>query len=104
MADPAANTHWLGLDGKTIAITGASGGIGRAIALAAAEAGACLALLDRDLAGCKELADQLRSRPRACAAIGCDVSSQDSVVAAAEQARRALGPINILINNAGILK
>src|SRR5947209_3453979 len=99
-----ADSHWLGLDGKTIAITGASGGIGRAIATAAADAGASLALLDRDLAGCRELVEELHGRARPSVAIRCDVSRQDSVAAAADEARRALGPINILINNAGILK
>jgi NAD(P)-dependent dehydrogenase (short-subunit alcohol dehydrogenase family) len=94
------SAEWLGLAGKVCAVTGAGGGIGRAVALGLAGAGARLALLDRDAAG---LAETAHLAPGAVA-IACDVSDPASVAAAAETSLAAHGPCDVLVNNAGLLR
>lgn len=101
---PDSENHWLGLHGYVVVVTGAAGGIGSAIALTAAEAGAAVALLDRDLARCEELAHQLKAKSARCLPVHCDVSLPHSVTAAAEAVTEALGPSDVLVNNAGIAK
>lgn len=95
-----SGTDWLGLAGKQCAITGAGGGIGRAVALAMAEAGAQPVLLDRDVATCAETAALLRQAGVEAPVIACDVTDPASVNAAATQA----GPCDVLVNNAGLLR
>ena len=90
------------LHGTVCAVTGAGGGIGRAIALALSQAGGRVALLDRDEAGC---ADTLRLLGGGDAmAVACDVSDQGSVQAAAAAVQDRLGPCGVLVNNAGVLR
>lgn len=91
---------WLGLGGKTAAITGAGGGIGRAVALGLAKVGAKPILLDRDTTTMAETQAALRALGVEAPAIACNIADQASVTAAAEQA----GPVDILVNNAGILR
>jgi NAD(P)-dependent dehydrogenase (short-subunit alcohol dehydrogenase family) len=95
--------EWLGLAGATAVITGAGGGIGRAIALGFARAGAAaLALLDRDEAAASGTAREIAG-PRALA-LACDVADPASVAAAAVRAEAELGPADVLVNNAGLLR
>ena len=61
---------WLGLNAKTVVITGAGGGIGQALARAFAEQGARVALLDRDLTRSGPLAEELGGGAFACGYIG----------------------------------
>ena len=84
-----------------VVITGASAGLGRAIAHAYAKKGACLALLARNPEALEAAAKEclLLGSPRALA-IPTDVSDDSAVEAAAERAQRELGPIDIWINNA----
>jgi NAD(P)-dependent dehydrogenase (short-subunit alcohol dehydrogenase family) len=91
---------YLGLAGKVCAVTGAGGGIGRAVALAMAEAGAQPVLLDRDPATCQETATMLAGIGIQAPCIACDVSDPASVTAAA----KAAGPCDVLVNNAGVLQ
>lgn len=91
---------WLGLQDRVCVVTGAGGGIGRAIALSFAQAGARVALLDRDEAGS---AETLRLTEGAVA-IACDVSDQAAVQRAAETVQDRLGPCDVLVNNAGLLR
>jgi NAD(P)-dependent dehydrogenase (short-subunit alcohol dehydrogenase family) len=93
-------TDWLGLSGKIAAITGAGGGIGRAVALGLARVGAKPILLDRDMTTCAETQAQLQAMGVDAPAIACDIADAARVKAAAEQA----GPVDILVNNAGILR
>ncbi len=90
------------LDGKVAVITGASRGIGSAVAAALAQSGAAVALLGRDARALAATADTL-------AAAGCraqyfcvDVADVASIEAAFERVERSLDHIDILINNAGI--
>lgn len=88
--------------GKVVAITGAAGGLGRALAIAFAGAGARVAALDCDAAGAEALAAELRSAGRQAQGLACDVTD----AAACERAMAAVieswGSIDVLINNAGI--
>ncbi len=93
-------SDWLGMAGKTAAITGGGGGIGRAVAVGMARVGVTPILLDRDMGGCDRTLAALRLVGVEARAIACDISDQASVLAAAAEA----GPVDILINNAGILR
>ena len=90
---------YLGLSGKVCVVTGAGGGIGRAVALAMARAGARPVLVDRDAATCAETAAALSGMGVEAACLTCDVADPASVTAAA----KATGPCDILVNNAGLL-
>lgn len=90
------------LRGKTALITGASRGIGRAIALAFADEGATLALAARSMPELEELAREIESRGRRAFAVQLDVADQGSIDAAKRVVTEKLGPIHILVNNAGI--
>ena len=96
--------EWLGLQGKVCTVTGAGGGIGRAIALSLARAGGRLALLDRDEAGSAETLRQARDAGADAIALACDVSDPAGVAAAAEAVQRQFGPCAVLVNNAGLLR
>jgi 3-oxoacyl-[acyl-carrier protein] reductase len=92
------------LAGKNAVVTGASRGIGRAIALGLAEAGADIVFTYREKRDeANAVAAQIRDRGRRALALKMDVTDRASVVAAADAAR-GFGPISILVNNAGINK
>lgn len=93
------------LHGKSAFVTGASRGIGRAIAIGLAQAGADIALTyhaQREEAG--KVAREIAGLGRRAVALQMDVTDRKSVEAAARNAKSALGTISILINNAGINK
>lgn len=89
------------LEGTTAVVTGASRGIGRAIAHALAGAGADLALWARDAGALAAVADEVRARGGRAVPIVCDVADAAAVRAAAEQTRAALPPVRVVVNNAG---
>ena len=91
----------FGLGGKIALVTGASRGIGRAIAEAYAEAGADVALLARDAEKLAEVASSVESRGRRAHVVVCDVTDAEAVGAAATSAIEQLGHLDILVNNAG---
>ena len=92
------------LDGKCAVVTGGSRGLGAAIALGLAEAGADVLLTYREKhAEAATIAQQIEEMGRRALAVPMDVTSRKSVEHAAEQAR-AFGPVSILINNAGVNK
>jgi len=88
------------LSGKLIAITGAASGIGRALAIQAAQRGALLALSDRDAEGLAATAAATQGRTRVQQVV--DVSSREAVFAFAEATTQACGPADVIINNAGV--
>ncbi len=89
------------LDGKTALVTGASGGIGAAIARAMHAQGATVALSGTRRDALDALAAELGERAHVCPADLRDPASADALVAAAEQ---AAGPLAILVNNAGLTR
>lgn len=88
------------LSGKTVLITGASRGIGKAAAFAFADAGANVALVARSLDDIAEIAGQIGDK---ALAIPCDVSRAAQVGAAVNATAQAFGGVDILVNNAGML-
>ena len=92
------------LAGRNAVVTGGSRGLGAAIALGLAEAGADVLLTYREKhAEAAAIVQQIEEMGRRAAAVPMDVTSRKSVEHAAEQAR-VFGPISILINNAGVNK
>jgi short-subunit dehydrogenase len=88
------------LHGRTVLLTGATGGLGRHIAGALARSGAHLALSARDEAALRELAETLRPAGVRCVPVPADLTDRHSVTTLAERAEEAIGPLDILINNA----
>ncbi|MGH8785346.1 MAG: SDR family NAD(P)-dependent oxidoreductase [Cupriavidus necator] len=96
----AANLARTGpLDGHHAVVTGAARGIGAAIARTLAAAGARVSLLGRQRELLRKLAQELPGGPHHV--VVADVSSAGEVTAAFDSARAALGPVSILVNNAG---
>jgi 3-oxoacyl-[acyl-carrier protein] reductase len=93
------------LTGRNAFVTGGSRGIGRAIALGLAEAGANVALSYREKrAEADDVVAAIEKMDRKAVALQMDVTDRASIEAAAKDARGALGPISVLVNNAGINK
>lgn len=90
------------LAGKTALITGASKGLGKAMALALAEAGANLALVSRNLEKLIETAAAVRARGVEAEAIRADITDEAQVAVLEKKVVARFGRIQILINNAGI--
>ena len=93
----------MDLTGKVALVTGASRGIGRAVALALAASGADVAVNYRAREdGAREAVAAILALGRRAIAIPADVSKAESVAAMFDTAARELGPVDILVNNAGI--
>jgi NAD(P)-dependent dehydrogenase (short-subunit alcohol dehydrogenase family) len=89
------------LTGRRIAITGAGRGLGRALAITAADDGADLVLLGRDVAALREVASIIASRSgRAAHCIGCDLAQPDSIRIACDALLKLNPVVDVLINNA----
>lgn len=92
------------ISGKTALITGAGRGIGRATAIAFAKEGINLGLLGRTKENLEAVASELQTYGVKVSIATADVSNMESVNTAVEKIRGELGPIEILVNNAGISK
>ncbi len=82
-------------------VTGAGKGIGEAISLGLAATGVPVALAARTEADLQRVAGRIRARGGVALPVVCDVTRSDSIAAAVAAAQQALGPITILVNNAG---
>ena len=92
------------LQGKIALVTGASQGIGRACALELARAGATVALAARNVEKLDAVAAEIVSEGGTAKAYALDVSSEESIKAAAKAVLADHGAVHILVNNAGITK
>lgn len=90
------------LTGKIALITGASKGLGKAMALALAEAGATVALVSRDAEKLSAVAQQVQETGGRAAIFTADVTGEENVRRLEADISRQLGRVQILINNAGI--
>lgn len=95
---------WLGLAGKVCVVNGAASGIGAGIATALAQAGAHVALLDRNVQGCEALQASLAQLPGRRLSLACDIADEHQVRAVARSVEQELGPCEALVNAAGILR
>jgi len=90
------------LEGRVALVTGAGRGIGRALALGLADAGADVVCLARTQAEVEAAAEEVRAKGRRAMAGTADVTNQEQVASAVEAAIAEFGKIDILVNNAGI--
>ena len=90
--------------GAIVVITGAGGGLGRAMAQRLAKQGAKLALLDYVTEPVEALKTELGMTDADCLAIGCDVSNEEAVDAAFRHIKDHFGGVDVLVNNAGITR
>lgn len=90
------------VEGKTAVITGASHGLGQAVAVKLAALGAHSALLARRPDPLNQVAQSIRASGGKASTYACDVSDSDQVRATAAKIQDAFGKVDILINNAGI--
>jgi len=88
-------------DGKSAIITGGAGGIGSATCRRFAAEGARVAVFDRDEAGAQKVAKEIEAAGGKAQAFACDITDRQSVDAAVAASEFALGPVAILVNNAG---
>ena len=93
----------FGLGGQVALVTGASSGIGRHLADLLAAAGAKVALAARRVDRLAEAARDIEAAGGECLPIACDVTMSDSIAAAVNTAETELGPLTILVNNAGVV-
>ena len=95
-------TGLFDLTGKAALVTGASTGLGRGMTLALASAGADMLLVDH--VTCSGVADEVRALGRRASPLTLDLSQRGSASAAVDAALKEFGKVDILINNAGIIR
>jgi 2-hydroxycyclohexanecarboxyl-CoA dehydrogenase len=89
------------LDGKTVVVTGGGGGIGGAACRRFGAEGAKVAVFDMNLEAAQKVADAITAAGGVAQAFQCDITDRAQVDAAVAAAEVALGPIAVLVNNAG---
>lgn len=91
----------ISLKDKVAVVTGGGGGLGRAIALSYAQAGACLVVADIVPERCDEVAGRIAEMGGKALVLPCDVTQDDQVQMMVERAVSEFGRIDILVNNVG---
>jgi 2-dehydro-3-deoxy-D-gluconate 5-dehydrogenase len=90
------------LSGRVAVVTGGNGGIGRGIALGLAQAGAGVAVVARNEDKNRRVVDELEALGVPAVSVKVDVAQREELPAVFQQVEKKLGPVNILVNNAGI--
>jgi 2-hydroxycyclohexanecarboxyl-CoA dehydrogenase len=88
--------------GRVVIVTGGASGMGQASAQRLARKGYRVAILDLNEAGAKETAEKLVAEGHDAIGVAVDVSDRESIFASVDQVRQAYGPIEILVNSAGV--
>ncbi len=88
-------------DGRTVVVTGGGGGIGGAVCRRFAAEGAAVAVFDRDDTAASRVATEIGDDGGTAAPFACDITVRSSVDEAVQQVIGTLGPIDVLVNNAG---
>ncbi|MCP5033163.1 MAG: glucose 1-dehydrogenase [Actinomycetia bacterium] len=88
-------------EGRTVVVTGGGGGIGGAVCSAFAAEGALIGVLDRALDAASETAQRITDAGGRALAVACDITERSDVDGAIERVTDELGPIDVLVNNAG---
>ena len=89
---------------RTAIVTGAARGIGAAIAKRLASEGYAVAVLDLAETACKPTVEEIEAAGGSALAVGVDVSDEDQVSSGVARVAEALGPVTVLVNNAGITR
>ncbi len=92
------------LEGRNAVVVGATSGIGKAIALALADAGANVVGTGRRAAQCEEIAQAIQARSRRSLAHPVDISSRESITQLRDRVLEEFGQVHILVNSAGTTK
>jgi len=92
----------LDASGKVVVVTGGSKGLGRAMALGFAEAGADVTVASRKRDACEKVADEIRAIGRRALAVECHVGEWDQCATLVDATVAEFGRIDVLVNNAGI--
>ena len=90
------------LEGQTAVVVGGAGGLGAAMARGLAEAGAAVAVADANAGQAKAVADAIAGAHGRAVAVGVDVADRPSVERMAAEVEDRLGPLDVLVNSAGI--
>jgi NAD(P)-dependent dehydrogenase (short-subunit alcohol dehydrogenase family) len=90
------------LEGKSVAMTGGGGGLGRCYGLAMARAGAAVAVADIELAAARATAEAITEAGGRAIAVETDVTRADSIEQLLDRTEEAFGPLDVLLNIAGI--
>ncbi|MGL4514367.1 MAG: 3-oxoacyl-[acyl-carrier-protein] reductase [Lacipirellulaceae bacterium] len=104
MSDISATRIQVNLTGQVAIVTGASRGIGKAIAIALAGSGARVALVARSLGKLEELAAQINAAGGEGVAMACDVADSAAASKLVDDVVERFGRLDILVNNAGITR
>jgi 2-dehydro-3-deoxy-D-gluconate 5-dehydrogenase len=95
-------TKLFDLSGRVAVVTGGNGGIGRGIALGLAQAGSAVAILARNEEKNQRVVDELEALGVPALAVKIDLADRMQLRPALDKVEKKLGPVNILVNNAGI--
>lgn len=93
-------TNLFDLSGKVALVTGASRGIGEAIARVLADNGSHVVVTSRKIDGCKTVAESIRNHGGSAEAVACHIGRMEDIEAVMEHVRQSCGGLDILINNA----
>lgn len=101
-SEPASTVHPWSAAGKVVVITGASKGLGRAMAMGFAQAGAHVVVSSRNAGACQQVVGAIRAAGGHASAVPCHVGDWDACGALIDTTVAEQGRIDVLVNNAGI--